>query len=252
MRLQNKVALITGGSRGLGRGIAVGFAREGADIVVNYREQKDRADEVVEEIRTLGRRAEAIQADMGNPKAIGGFIEKAWDIFGRIDILVNNAGIAYFKSFLELSMEQWRRVMSVNLDGVMLCCQFVARKMIRAEIRGKIINVSSVNGFQVEKDHIDYNVSKAGLDMLTKSMAAELGPHGINVNSISPDIVRTEILPDGFLENEGVAFIRKTPLGRKAEVADCVGPAIFLASDESSYIQGHILVLDGGMSITQV
>jgi 3-oxoacyl-[acyl-carrier protein] reductase len=252
MRLQNKVALITGGSRGLGRGLAVGFAKEGSDIIINYRERKDRAEEVIEEIKNLGRNAEAIRADIGNTQEIEGFIEKAWSIFGRIDILLNNAGIAYFKSFLELSFEQWRRVMSVNLDGVMLCCQFVARKMIEANIKGKIINVSSINGFQVEKDHVDYNVSKAGLDMLTKSMATELGPYGINVNSISPDIVRTEILPEGFLENEGVAFIKKTPLGRKAEIDDCVGPAIFLASDESSYIQGHILVLDGGMSITQV
>jgi NAD(P)-dependent dehydrogenase (short-subunit alcohol dehydrogenase family) len=182
MRLQNKVALITGGSRGLGRGIAVGFAKEGSDIIINYRERKDRADEVIEEIRNLGRNAEAIRADIGNTQKIEGFIEKAWSIFGRIDILLNNAG----------------------------------------------------------------------LDMLTKSMATELGPYGINVNSISPDIVRTEILPEGFLENEGVAFIKKTPLGRKAEIDNCVGPAIFLASDESSYIQGHILVLDGGMSITQV
>ncbi len=252
MRLQNKVALITGGSRGLGRGIAVGFAKEGSDILVHYRERKDRADEVVREIKRLGRKAEALQADIGNTNEIEGFIERAWNIFGRIDILVNNAGIAYFKSFLELRFEQWRRVMSVNLDGVMLCCQFVARKMIKGKIKGKIINVSSVNGFQVELDHIDYNVSKAGLDMLTKSMATELGPYRINVNSISPDIVRTEILPEGFLENEGVAFIKKTPLGRKAEVQDCVGPAIFLASDESGYIQGHILVLDGGMSITQL
>jgi len=142
--------------------------------------------------------------------------------------------------------------MSVNLDGVMLCSQLVARKMVENNIQGKIINISSVNGFQVEKDHIDYNVSKAGLDMLTKSMATELGPYGINVNSISPDIVKTDMLPEGFWEKEGKAFVRKTPLGRKAEVEDCVGPAIFLASTESNYMQGHILVLDGGMSITQL
>jgi NAD(P)-dependent dehydrogenase (short-subunit alcohol dehydrogenase family) len=252
MRLVDKVALITGGSRGIGRGIAIGYAREGADVLVHYRARKDQAGEVVEEIRKIGRKAESVQVDMGDAERIERFIEGAWGVFGRIDILVNNAGIAYFESFLNLSFEQWRKVLSVNLDGVMLCCQHVARKMIEDGIKGKIINISSVNGFQVERDHTDYNVSKAGLDMLTKSMAAELGPYGINVNSIAPDIVSTDILPEGFWEREGGAFIAKTPLGRKAEVEDCVGPAIFLASDESRYMQGHILILDGGMTTTQL
>jgi NAD(P)-dependent dehydrogenase (short-subunit alcohol dehydrogenase family) len=252
MRLANKIALITGGSRGIGRGIAIGFAREGADIIVNYRTRRDRAEEVGNVIKGLGRKVALIQADMGKPEVIPEFIEKAWDTFGRIDILVNNAGIAYFQDFLEMSFEQWREVLSVNLDGVMLCSQIVAKKMIKAGVRGKIINVSSINGFQVEKRHAHYNVSKAGLDMLTKSMAVELGPYGINVNSIAPDIVYTEIIPEGFWEKEGAEFIKKTPLGRKADVEDCVGPAIFLASDEARYIQGHILVLDGGMSINQL
>ncbi len=252
MRLLDKVALITGGSRGIGRGIAIGYASEGADVLVHYRTHREQAEEVVEEIRNMGRKAEALQVDMGDSEEIEHFIEKAWNVFNRIDILVNNAGIAHFESFLNLRFEQWRRVMSVNLDGVMLCSQHVARKMVENNIQGKIINISSVNGFQVEKDHIDYNVSKAGLDMLTKSMATELGPYGINVNSISPDIVQTDILPEDFWEKEGRAFINKTPLGRKAEVEDCVGPAIFLASNESNYMQGQILVLDGGMSITQL
>lgn len=252
MRLENKVALITGGSRGIGRGIAIGFAREGADIIVNYRTRSDRAEEVVKIIQGMGRRTASLQVDIGDTEIIPDFIERAWGIFGRIDILVNNAGIAQFQDFLTMSFEEWREVLSVNLDGVMLCSQIVARKMIEAGIRGKIINVSSINGFQVEKNHAHYNVSKAGLDMLTKSMAVELGPYGINVNSLAPDIVYTEIIPEGFWEKEGAEFIKKTPLGRKADVEDCVGPAIFLASDESSYVQGHVLVLDGGMSITQL
>ncbi len=252
MRLKSKVALVTGGSRGIGRGIAIGFAKEGADVIVNYKLNRQRAEEVVGIIREMGRRSVALQADIGDPKGISDFIDKAWDTFGRIDTLVNNAGIAYFEDFLNISFKQWREVLSVNLDGPMLCSQLVAKKMIQAGIKGKIINVSSINGFQVEKGHADYNVSKAGLDMLTKSMAVELGPFGINVNSIAPDIVKTEIIPEGFWEKEGVEFTKKTPLGRKAEVEDCVGPAIFLASTESNYIHGHIIVIDGGMSITQI
>ncbi len=252
MRLMDKVALITGASRGIGRGIAIGFAKEGADVIVHYRTRKDMAEKVVEKIRKLGRRAEPLQFDLEKVQDIERFIEDAWNIFDRVDILVNNAGIAYFESFLRLQFEQWRRVLSVNLDSVMLCCQHVVKKMIESDIKGNIINISSINGFQVEIDHIDYNVSKAGLDMLTKSMATELGPYGINVNSIAPDIVRTDILPEGFWEKERIAFVRKTPLGRKAEVEDCVGPAIFLASDESRYMQGQILVLDGGMANTQL
>jgi len=189
---------------------------------------------------------------MGNTEGTKDFVEKAWCIFGRIDILVNNAGIAYSTDFLDIIFEQWRQVLSINLDGVMHLSQLVARRMIDEGIKVKIINVSSINGFQVEKRHSDYNVSKAGLDMLTKSMAVELGPYGINVNSIAPDVVNTDIIPEGFWDKEGAAFIEKTPLGRKAEVEDIVGPAIFLASDDSNYIQGQILVLDGGMSITQL
>jgi NAD(P)-dependent dehydrogenase (short-subunit alcohol dehydrogenase family) len=200
----------------------------------------------------MGRKGASIQADIGNPERTNAFIDEAWGMYGRFDILVNNAGIAYFTDFLEMSFEEWREVLSVNLDGVMLCCQLTARKMVESRIKGKIINISSINAFQVEKAHSHYNVSKAGLDMLTRSMAAELGHYGINVNGLSPDVVKTEIIPKGFWENEGAAFTKKTPLGRKAEVEDCVGPAVFLASDEASYIQGHILVLDGGMSITQI
>lgn len=252
MRLANRIALITGGSRGIGRGIALGYAREGADVLVHYNAHGERADEVVQLIRKMGRNAASLRTDLGSPGEIPAFIEKAWGVFGKIDILVNNAGIADFCDFFKLSFSQWRRVLTINLDSVMLCCQEIAQRMIKRGIHGKIINVSSVNGFQVERQHVDYNVSKAGLDMLTKSLAVEFGPFGINVNGLAPDIVKTEIVPEEFWEKQGERFRNKTPIGRKAEVADCVGPAIFLASDEAIYIQGHTLVLDGGMTLTQL
>jgi len=166
--------------------------------------------------------------------------------------VVNNAGIAYEIEFLKMSFELWQKTLSVNLDGVMLCSQYVAKRMIEHTIKGKIICVTSVNEFQVEKDFLAYNVSKGGLDMLIKSMAAELGPYGISVNGIAPSVVKTEIVPEEFWKTKGLLFKKKTPLGRLGDVEDCVGPAILLASDESNYINGHIIVIDGGMSITQL
>jgi 3-oxoacyl-[acyl-carrier protein] reductase len=251
-RLNNKVALITGSSRGIGRAIAIGFAKEGANVIVHYRSGKNHAEKVVQSIQSEGRKAVALQVDIGQAKSIQDFISKAWDVFGRIDILVNNAGIASDIEFLKTSFKTWREVLSLNLDGAMLCSQIIAKRMIDDKIKGKIICVTSVNGFQVEKNRSAYNVSKAGLDMLIKSMAAELGPYGICVNGIAPSVVKTEIVPEEFWKNEGLLFQAKTPLGRLGEVQDCVGPAIFLASNESDYVNGHIIVIDGGMSITQL
>jgi len=252
MRLENKVALITGSSRGIGRGIALGFAKEGADVIVHYRSTKERAEKVVNDIKKSGRKAAALQADIGIPENIEGFIAAAWDLFGRIDILVNNAGTAFRCEFLKIDFEMWRKIQSLNLDGVMLCSQLVAGRMIENNIKGTIICVTSINAFQVEKNLSAYNVSKAGLDMLIKSMAAELGPYGIRVNGIAPSVVKTEIMPEEFWKTQGVLFEKKTPLGRLGDVEDCVGPAVLLASDESRYINGHIIVIDGGMSITQL
>jgi NAD(P)-dependent dehydrogenase (short-subunit alcohol dehydrogenase family) len=252
MKLKNKIALVTGGSRGIGRGITIGFAKEGADVIVNYKSRKDCALEVVDTIRKSGRRAVALQADIGKPESIPGFVSQAWELFGRIDILVNNAGVAYEIEFLKMGFELWRETLALNLDGVMLCSQHVAKRMIDSSIKGRIICVTSVNGFQVEDKFLAYNVSKGGLDMLIKSMATELGPYGIRVNGIAPSVVKTEIAPEEFWTTTGLLFEKKTPLGRLGVVEDCVGPAILLASDDSDYVNGHIIVIDGGMSITQL
>jgi NAD(P)-dependent dehydrogenase (short-subunit alcohol dehydrogenase family) len=252
LRLNKKVALVTGSSRGIGRAIAIGFAREGASVIVNYWSGRESAEEVVKIIHREKGKAVALRADMGDASHIEDFVSRAWDVYGKIDILVNNAGIVSDIEFLKMSFKTWREVLSLNLDGAMLCSQFIARRMIKEKIKGKIICVTSINGFQVEKDRSAYSVSKAGLDMLMKSMAAELGPYGIRVNGIAPSVVKTEIVPKEFWNNEGLLFKAKTPLGRLGEVEDCVGPAIFLASDESDYVNGHIIVIDGGMSITQL
>ena len=254
MKLKGKKALVTGSSRGIGRAIAIGLAKEGADIAINYRKRKDRALEVSEQIRKLGRQAEIVKADVGNPEDIRFLIDDVYSKFGRIDILVNNAGIAPDDSFLDMTLDSWEQVINVNLRSAMLCSQYVARKMVSDGIAGIIINVSSVNAFQVEMNRTHYNVSKAGMDMLIKSMAVELGPYKIRVNGIAPGVIKTEIGPPGFWEDEESLsiFKRKTPLKRIGQPEDCVGAVVFLASDESSFIQGQTILIDGGLLLLQV
>jgi len=254
MKLQNKVALITGSSSGIGRGIAIAFAKEGADIVVNYRRSKELAEETASIIRNLQRKALIVQANVAKRDEVQRMIQKAWGEFRKIDILVNNAGISPEVPFLELSEDTWDEVLDTNLKGAFLCSQIVAKKWIEQKIAGKIINVSSVNGFQVEPGRIHYNVSKAGMDMLTKSMAVELGIYNINVNGIAPGVIAgTRIVPEGFMDEPKFkeAITLKAPLERIGTVDDCVGAAVFLASDESNYIQGHTIVIDGGLTVPQ-
>jgi NAD(P)-dependent dehydrogenase (short-subunit alcohol dehydrogenase family) len=154
--------------------------------------------------------------------------------------------------FLQMPFETWKKTLAVNLDGAMLCSQLTARRMVESRIEGSIICVTSVNGFQVEKNRLAYNVSKGGLEILVKSMAAELGPHGIRVNGISPGLVKTDMVPADFWDGDWSLFRAKTPLGRHGVVEDIAGPAVFLASDQSGYVNGHIIVVDGGMTITQI
>jgi len=254
MKLQGRVALVTGSSSGIGRGIAIGFAKEGADVIVNYNTSKDFAEETANIIKNLGRKAVVIQANVAKLGEVIRLVDKAWSEFGKIDILVNNAGISPEVPFLELDEETWDKVLDINLKGAFLCSQAVARKMIENEIAGKIINVSSVNAFQVEPGRIHYNVSKAGMDMLTKSMAVELGPYDINVNGIAPGVITgTRIVPEGFMDDPRFkeAITLKAPLARIGTVEDCIGAAIFLASDDSKYIQGHTIVIDGGLTVPQ-
>jgi NAD(P)-dependent dehydrogenase (short-subunit alcohol dehydrogenase family) len=175
-RFRGKVSLVTGSSRGIGRGIALGLAREGSNVIIHYRSRKDSAEEFVECIRQAGSSAAALQADLEEVKTIEDFIDRAWSTFGKIDILVNNAGVVYDVEFLQMPYDTWKKTMTINLDGAMLCgamlcSQSVAQRMVHDKIHGKIVCITSVNGFQVEKNRLAYNVSKAGLEILVKSMA---------------------------------------------------------------------------------
>lgn len=252
--LTGKVALVTGGSRGIGRGIALGLAEHGADVAIVYRQAKQRAEEAAEAITALGRKAWMFQQELAQTEQLATLAENAWKTTGKIDILVNNAGTAYLESFNQISLEHWRRVLAVNLDAVFFLSQRIAEHMIHSRVKGRIINVSSVNGFMAEAGLAHYNASKGGLELLTQSLAIELGQHGITANSICPGVIDTEIdeafeLAPGFFEY----FKRHIPLEHRfGKVEDCVGAAVFLASRAGAYMTGQHLILDGGILCEQV
>ncbi|MFZ2664032.1 MAG: 3-oxoacyl-ACP reductase family protein [Patescibacteria group bacterium] len=243
MKLQNKVALITGSSRGIGKAIALEFAKEGAKVVVNYNKSQKEADKIVSEIENLGSEAIALKADVSNENDIKQMVEQTVKKFGKIDILVNNAGIVFDIPFMEKTVEQWRKTLDTNLIGVFLCCKYAIPHIPEG---GRIINISSTNGLgTVSTDSMDYDASKAGVIAITKSLAKELAPK-ILVNSIAPGWVDTDInkyLPEDYVKSE-MAQIGVKRFGKPEEIAKM---AVFLASDDSSYVAGTTIVVDGGM-----
>ena len=255
MELNNKVALVTGSSSGIGKGIAIGFAKEGAKLIINDIKGKKETEEVVKIIKKLGSDAIVVGADVSSKKEVDDLINIGWEKFGKIDILVNNAGISFDTVFLEVTEQEWDKTIDTNLKGAFLCSQAVAKKMIKNNIKGKIINVSSVNAFQAEKKRTSYDASKGGLSALTQTIAVELGEYGINVNAIAPGVVAgTNIdVSNSFFSNKGLVdrILDKTPLNRMGTVEDCANVAIFLASNKSDFIQGEIIVLDGGLTVLQ-
>ena len=244
MRLKDKVALVTGSSRGIGKAIAIAFAKEGAKIVVNYCNSEKKALEVVNEIKKLNSEAIAIKCDVSDEKQIKEMINKSIKQFGRIDILVNNAGIVFDIPLLKKTAEQWRKTLDVNLTGVFLCSKYVSEHM-KKQKSGVIINIASTNGINtLNPDSADYDASKAGVVSLTKNLSKELAPK-IKVNCIAPGWIDTEInkdLPKEFIENEKKSIFMKR-FGKPEEIASV---AVFLASEESSFMTGSIVVVDGG------
>jgi len=251
--LTGKVALVTGGSRGIGRGIAMGLAQHGADVAIVYRSAKAEAEQVVSRILAFGRRAWLFQEDLGATERISALAEKVWSDCGRIDILVNNAAIAYLERYDEITLDHWRRTLSVNLDSVFFLSREMARRMVAAGLKGRIINLSSTNGLVAEAGLAHYNASKGAVELLTKSLAIELGEHGITVNTIAPGIIATEIAGDFKIDPAFFDCCREhIPLEhRMGTVEDCVGAAIFLASAAGAYVTGQHLVVDGGLLCEQ-
>lgn len=252
--LAGKKALVTGGSRGIGRGIAVGLAEHGADVAIVYRSAAAEAEEVAGRIRGLGRRAWVYQQDLAAIEALPGLAEKVWAEAGGIDVLVNNAGMAYLQAFDEITAKEWRRVLAVNLDAVFFLTQAIAKRMIAAGIKGRVINLSSKNGFVAEAGLAHYNASKGGMELLTQSLAIELGRYGITVNTIAPGIIETEIGGEFDLDPAFFDYYREhIPLEHQfGSVEDCVGAAVFLAARAGAYMTGQHLIIDGGVLCEQV
>ena len=249
MRLAGKVALVTGGSRGNGRAIAIGLAREGADVAVNYQSHVDEALSAVEGIRALGRKAIAVQADCSNSAQVAAMVDKVAEEFGRIDVLVSNAGILRRTPFLEITEDEWDWIMDVNLKGCFLVGQAVARRMVKQK-GGVIINVSSVGAVNPGLNVAHYNTSKAGVSQLTRNMAFELAGHGIRVNSLCPGLIETDInrkdLAHAGFRNARLASI---PMKLIGSPEDLVGSAVYLACDDSCLVTGIQLFVDGGVTM---
>lgn len=240
--LKGKKAVITGSSRGIGRAIAIEFARHGADVVINYNRSRAAAEEAAAEVEKLGCRALVVKASVDDPVAVRQLIKSAESEYGTVDILVNNAGITKDALLMLMSEESWNEVLNTNLKGVFYCSKEVIRLMVKHK-RGNIINVASLSGISGLAGQCNYAASKGGMIALTKSLAQEMGRLGIRVNAIAPGLIESEMTA-GALRGDEAERIALRRVGAAEEVASA---AVFLASEMASYITGTVLHVNGGL-----
>ena len=244
MKLKGKVALVTGAGRGIGRGIAEVFAAEGADVAVN---DLTEAEDVAQALRATGRRAIAVKADVSIRADVEPMIDRVWRELGPIDILVNNAGIETIVPFLELSDEQWTRLVDVNLRGAWLCSQVFCRRAVAERRKGSIVNIGSIQAAKVLPGRTHYAPTKLGLEALTRNMSAEVTPLGIRVNCIHPGLIDTPMTAWVMKDPALLAgVLAQISLGRAGDPREIGAVAAFFASDDASYLTGQSIFVDGG------
>lgn len=251
--LTGRKAIVTGGSRGIGKALAEALAAHGADVAIVVRSTLDRAQEVANTIKVSGRDSFALQADVSDEADVERMTQAVMDRFGRIDILINNAGIVLPAPAEECSLDQWRQTMAVNLDGVFLVSKHVGRRMI-AQKSGSIINIGSMSGRIVNWPfrHAAYNVSKAGVHMLTKALATEWAEHNVRVNAIAPGYIRTELTDEVLREHPDVVanhWAKGAVQNRIGTVEELAGSVVYLASNAGSFTTGEIITVDGGLTL---
>jgi NAD(P)-dependent dehydrogenase (short-subunit alcohol dehydrogenase family) len=253
MKLKDKVAIITGAGSGIGEGIAIRFAREGAKIAIPDIDG-EKAERTAGKIRSMGKEALPLQADVSKATEVDEMVRKVKATFGPISTLVNNAGIRVPTALLDLSEEEWNRTIGVNLNGVFLCTQRVVREMVQDNIAGSIVNISSVAAYKAFRNRAAYCASKGGVISFTRAAALELAEKNIRVNAIAPGIIDTPLTAQyktGMEEDSQAmrAFLATVPLGRWGQPDDIAAAALFLVSDEASYVTGTTLIVDAGMVI---
>ncbi len=243
--LTGKSAIVTGGSRGIGRAIALRLATQGADVAISYRGNEAAAGEAVTALEALGRRAIAVQADVRDQESAETLVKAALEAFGKVDILVNNAGITRDDLIMRMKPEDWRDVLETNLFGAFYATKAVTRPMLKAKA-GRIVNITSVSGQAGQTGQANYSAAKAGLIGLTKATARELASRNITCNAVAPGFVLTE-LTSGLAEPLQAEITARTPLGRFGTTEEIADAVAFLASDEAAYITGQVLAVDGGL-----
>lgn len=249
--LAGRIALVTGGSRGIGRAIAVALGQAGVRVAVNYRDSANEARTAVAEIEAAGGRALAVRANVADCDAVVAMVEHVEGTLGPIGILVNNAGIVRRTPFLDITVVEWDSVLNTNLRGYFLVGQAVARRMVARHTKGCIINIGSRSARIAKPNLTHYEASKGGTTMLTRAMAIALGPYGIRVNQVDPGLILTDLNRRDLAEPERLAErLRRVPLGRAGTPADVAGAVLFLASDDAGLVNGASVAVDGGSTVT--
>jgi glucose 1-dehydrogenase len=250
MEFDQKVVIVTGADSGIGRGIALQFAQQGATVVVNYAHAQDKAEEVRQTIEKGNGKALVIQADVSQYQQALGLIQQTVEHFNRLDVMVNNAGMEIHSPFLDVTEQMYDRVLSVDLKGAFFCAQAAAREMVKRKTPGRIINISSVHEDLAMPQNVPYCCAKGGLRMLTRTICLELAPYNITVNNIAPGAIDTPIDADVKADPEKMAaLLKEIPLHRMGQPDEIGKMAVYLASDAASYVTGATFIVDGGLSV---